>query len=81
MVLSLWASMVWGFAAGGRVTQAKTIADCLRPRDRDSDPVYRIGYDIAGRYIGALTKGQVSDKYAEGLERLKRLAETGAASR
>jgi len=36
--------------------------------------------DIVSRCSGALTKGQVGDKYAEGLARLKRLAETGAAS-
>ena len=39
-----------------------------------------IGYAIVGRCIGALAKGQVGDKYAEGLARLKRLVETSAAS-
>lgn len=42
--------------------------------------IYRIGYDIMGRYIAALTKDRVADKYAEGLARLKALVETGAAT-
>jgi uncharacterized protein YndB with AHSA1/START domain len=42
--------------------------------------VYRIGYDIMGRYIAALTKGRVADKYADGLARLRALVETGAAT-
>lgn len=41
---------------------------------------YDIGYDIVGRYIGTLVKGQVESKYGEGLGRLKALAETGAAT-
>ena len=36
--------------------------------------------DIESRCIGVLAKGQVGDKCAEGLARLRRLAETGAAS-
>ncbi|MEA3274449.1 MAG: SRPBCC family protein [Pseudomonadota bacterium] len=39
---------------------------------------YQIGNDLIGRYMGLLMKGLVGDKYEEGLDRLKRLAETGA---
>jgi len=42
---------------------------------------YRIGYDIVGRYIGALTASRIGAKFDQGLERLKRLAESDAASR
>jgi len=41
---------------------------------------YRVGYDMVGRYIGALTQGRVGEQYALGLTRLKALAETGEAS-
>ncbi|MCG6861559.1 MAG: SRPBCC family protein [Chromatiaceae bacterium] len=38
---------------------------------------YEIGYDLIGRYVGLLMERLVGEKYEEGLERLKRLAETG----
>jgi uncharacterized protein YndB with AHSA1/START domain len=42
--------------------------------------VYRIGFDILARYVGALAKARVGDKYTEGLARLRELAERDAAS-
>lgn len=38
---------------------------------------YEIGYDLIGRYMGLLMEGLVGKKYEKGLERLKRLVETG----
>lgn len=38
---------------------------------------YSIGYDLVGRYIGALMEGTMGERYAIGLGRLKTLAETG----
>lgn len=38
---------------------------------------YEIGYDLIGRYLGLLMTKLVGEKYQEGLDRLKRLAETG----
>ena len=38
---------------------------------------YEVGYDLIGRYMGLLVEGLVGKKYEEGLDRLKRLAETG----
>ena len=38
---------------------------------------YEIGYNLIGRYMGLLMEGLVGKKYEEGLERLKRLVETG----
>ena len=38
---------------------------------------YKTGYDLVGRYMGLLMEGLVGNKFEEGLERLKRLIETG----
>jgi uncharacterized protein YndB with AHSA1/START domain len=38
---------------------------------------YDIGYDLVGRYVGLVMQEMVGRKYEEGLERLKRFAETG----
>jgi carbon monoxide dehydrogenase subunit G len=38
---------------------------------------YEIGYDLIGRYVGLVLDRLVGKKYEEGLERLKRLVETG----
>ncbi len=38
---------------------------------------YEIGYDLVGRYIGAMMEGPMGNRYAMGLARLKELVETG----
>lgn len=38
---------------------------------------YEAGYDLIGRYLGLLMDRLVGENYQEGLERLKRLVETG----
>jgi uncharacterized protein YndB with AHSA1/START domain len=40
---------------------------------------YEVGYDLIGRYMGLYIERLVGATYEEGLERLKRLAETGQA--
>lgn len=40
---------------------------------------FQIGYDLIGRYMGLLMEGMVGKKYEKGLERLKKLVETGQA--
>ena len=39
---------------------------------------YEIGYDLVGRYIGAMMEGAMDKRYAMGLARLKELVETGS---